>query len=263
MTIMIRVFGSLCRAILGAMLAVSLIPCGKADVLVQPGETIAFLGDSITKQGVGPNGWCGLVIIGLKSLGIEAKQLNAGRGGHTSRDMAGRCEADVIAKKPAWMVLMCGTNDNPAHGLPLEESEKNIATIVEKTQAAGIKVLMATRPMRGGETSENDYNAFIRSYAKGKGLPLADAFGAMKAAQEDYLKKNPSQPANTPYLTIADGTHMNPRGNQVIAECVLAAFGLTPEQIARAKAGWPDPDLVKGISVEEAKKDTIPEKAGP
>jgi len=212
----------------------------RADVLVKSGDKIVFLGDSITHQGGGVTGWCSLVISGLKTAGVTAEQINAGRGGNTSRQMAERFEADVIAKKPAWMTLMCGTNDNPNHGLSPEESQKNITTIVEKTKAAGIKVLMITRPMRGGDPTENAYNEFIRKYAKENNVPLADVFAAMKSALADYKAKNPSlSPKSPPLLTIADGTHMNLRGNQVIAECVLQALGLTPQQIAKAKAAWP------------------------
>lgn len=243
-----------------SFLILGLTPVGRAEVLVNSGDSIAFLGDSITKQGSGSAGWCDLVISSLKSNGIDVTQINAGRGGHTTRDMVGRFQADVIAKKPVWMILMCGTNDNPSRGLSLEESQNNIKTIVEKTQGAGIKVILATRPMRGGDPTENTYNAFIRSFAREKGIPLAEVFGAMKDAQEAYLKKNPALPANTPYLTIADGTHMNPRGNQVIAESVLVVLGLSSEQIARAKQDWPNPDEVKGLSVDEAKKDTVPQK---
>jgi lysophospholipase L1-like esterase len=245
---------------LGSLLFLLSLLSAPAEILIHSGDSIAFLGDSITKQGAGSSGWCGLVISSLQSAGIDATQINAGKGGHTSRDMAGRFEADIIAKKPTWMILMCGTNDNPGHGLPLEESGKNIRTIVEKTQAAGIKVLLATRPMRGGDTKENAYNAFIRDFAREKEIPLADVFAAMKLAQESYLKQNPALPATFTYLTIADGTHMNPRGNQVIAERVLLALGLSPEQIAKAKESWPNPDAVKSIGAEEAQKDTIPER---
>jgi len=172
--------------------------------------------------------------------------------------MLARYEADVIAKKPDWMILMCGTNDNPKRGLSFEESQKNITTIVEKTQAAGIRVLIATRPMRGGETQENAYNEFLRTLAKDKHLPVAEVFGSMASAQSEYLAQNPTLPKKTPYLTIADGTHMNPLGNQVIAESVLTALGLTPDQIATAKKTWPTPDKVEALSVEEAKKDAVP-----
>ncbi len=211
-----------------------------ADVLVKSGDKIVFLGDSITRQGDGSEGWCGLAVSSLKAVGIEAEPVNAGRGGNTSRDMAARFENDVISKKPAWMTLMCGTNDNPNHGLSLEESKENIRTIVEKTQAAGIKVLILTMPVRGGNLNENAYNEFIRELAKEKGIPIADVFAEMKKTLVKYKVKHPDLPPKSPpLLTIADGTHMNPMGNQVIAECVLAAFGLSPEQLSKVKASWP------------------------
>lgn len=220
--------------------ALCLISEASADVLVKSGDKIVFLGDSITRQGSGSAGWCGLAVSSLKAIGIEADPVNAGRGGNTSRDMAARFENDVISKKPAWMTLMCGTNDNPNHGLPLEESKNNIRTIVEKTQASGIKVLILTMPVRGGNLNENAYNEFIRALAKEKGIPIADVFAEMKKTLMEYKAEHPDLPPKSPpLLTIADGTHMNPRGNQVIAECVLAAFGLSPEQISKVKAGWP------------------------
>jgi lysophospholipase L1-like esterase len=242
----------------GGLLALLPFQPAGADVQIHSGDTIAFLGDSITKQGSISTGWCGLVVSGLEKIGVDATPINAGKGGHTSRDMVKRYESDVIARKPSWMILMCGTNDNPNHGLSLEESEKNVHAMVEKARASGIKVLVATRPMRSADTSENPYNAFLRACALKQGVLLADVFAAMKTAQEVFRKEHPDSPPNTPYLTIADGTHMNPRGNQVIAECILSALGLTPEQIASVKADWPDPDHVQGLSLEEAAKDAAP-----
>jgi len=242
---LIRLF---CVALVG-LLMLSAVSSLRAEILIKSGDTIVFLGDSITRQGKGPGGYCGLVISSLKTAGIDATQINAGVGGNTSRDMAGRFEKDVIAKKPTWMTLLCGTNDNPNHGLPLEESKKNIATIIEKTQAAGIKVLMITMPVRGGVTKESAYNEFIRTYAKEKGIPLADSFALGKKLLEADIAKN-GKPAKgaPPLLTIPDGTHMNALGNQVIAESILSAIGFTPEQVAKAKESWPkgetatDPD---------------------
>ncbi len=211
-----------------------------ADVLVKSGEKIVFLGDSITHQGGGAEGWCTLVVSGLKTIGIEVEQVNAGKGGNTSRDMAARVENDVISKKPAWMTLLCGTNDNPNHGLPLDESKKNIKGIVEKAQAAGIKVIILTMPVRGAKFDESDYNEYIRSFAKEKKIPCADVFAEMKKMLMEVKKKNPAlAKSSTPLLAIPDGTHMNPRGNQVIAQCVLTAFGLSPEQISKVKESWP------------------------
>ncbi|CAN5455684.1 hypothetical protein BH10PLA1_BH10PLA1_04620 [soil metagenome] len=239
-----------------SVLTLSFVGSLQAEILVQSGDTIAFLGDSITHQGKAPGGWCGLVIASLKSAGIDATQINAGVGGNTSRDMAERFEKDVIAKKPAWMTLLCGTNDNPGHGLPLEESKKNITQIIETAQAAGIKVLILTMPVRGGVTKESAYNEFIRAFAREKGIPLADVFAAGKKVLEADIAKN-GRPAkgSPPLLTIADGTHMNGLGNQVIAESVLSALGFSPEQIAKAEKNWPKSEPAKDAGpVAEPKK---------
>ncbi len=57
-----------------------------AALLVQSGQTIAFMGDSITQQGTrSPSGYVRLVESGLKANGIEVKVVGAGVGGHKPR----------------------------------------------------------------------------------------------------------------------------------------------------------------------------------
>ncbi|MDD5705278.1 MAG: GDSL-type esterase/lipase family protein, partial [Kiritimatiellae bacterium] len=111
------------------------------------GESIAFLGDSITQQGAAtPAGYVSLVISGLKANGIDAVAIPAGLGGHKSDDMLARLEKDVIGKQPAWMALSCGVNDvaHGAAGIPLDKYRENVTQIVDRTQKAGIKVMIMT-----------------------------------------------------------------------------------------------------------------------
>ena len=54
----------------------------RAEVLIKSGETIAFLGDSITQQGnYRPAGYIHLVIDGLQRSGITVRSIPAGIGG--------------------------------------------------------------------------------------------------------------------------------------------------------------------------------------
>ena len=72
------------------------------DVVIRDGDSIAFLGDSITHQGSDfkPNGYVNLVIEGLKVAGVNARPIPAGVGGNTTVDMLARLDRDVISKKP-------------------------------------------------------------------------------------------------------------------------------------------------------------------
>src|SRR5580700_8164330 len=119
------------------------------EIPVKTGEKIAFMGDSITAGGAGPGGYCRLVISGLEANGIKAVFIGAGVSGHKSNQMLARLDKDVISKKPEWMTLSCGVNDvwHGAKGVPLEDYKKNITEIIDKCQAANIKVVILTSTM--------------------------------------------------------------------------------------------------------------------
>ncbi|MDQ3813731.1 MAG: SGNH/GDSL hydrolase family protein, partial [Armatimonadota bacterium] len=204
------------------------------------GEKIAFLGDSITQQGAGsPSGYVRLVISGLEANGVKAQAIPAGISGHKSNQMLERLDRDVIEKKPDWMTLSCGVNDvwHGAGGVPLDQYKTNITAIVDKAQAAGIKVMILTATMiQEDQSNENNqklvaYNDFLRALAVEKKCLLADLNADMQAA----LKAAPPHKGN--WLT-SDGVHMNPLGNQMMAEGVLKAFGLNDAQMQKAREAW-------------------------
>jgi len=75
-----------------------------ATPLVKSGETVAFMGDSITEQGANsPGGYVHLVESGLAANRLPVKIIPAGISGHKSNQMRDRLESDVLSKKPAWM----------------------------------------------------------------------------------------------------------------------------------------------------------------
>jgi lysophospholipase L1-like esterase len=215
--------------------------CAAQDVLVKSGEKVAFMGDSITQQGAGPGGYVRLVVHGLESNGVKVTPIPVGISGHKSNQMLDRLEKDVIAKKPDWMTLSCGVNDvwHGANGVPLDAYKTNIRTIVEKCEAAKIKVMILTATMIFEDPANEQnkklapYNDFLRELAKEKKLPLADLYADMEAAVKAANKKG------TNVLTT-DGVHMNAAGNQMMAVGVLKAFGLGEAQVAKAKEGWMD-----------------------
>lgn len=224
---------------------VALLPASLTaqDIAIKNGESLAFLGDSITAGGMGsPMGYCRLVLSGLEANGVTVTAIGAGVSGHKSNDMLGRLERDVLSKKPTWMTLSCGVNDvwHGPRGVPLDDYKKNISDIVDRSQAAGIKVMLLTSTMIGEDPANPNnqkltaYNDFLRELAKEKKCLLADLNADMQAA----LKKLESN-GKTNLLT-SDGVHMNPEGNQMMALGVLTGFGLTDGQIAKAKDKWLD-----------------------
>jgi lysophospholipase L1-like esterase len=212
----------------------------EAEIAVKTGEKVAFLGDSITQGGWNdPKGYVRLTVAGLKANGVEIEVIPAGISGHKSNQMLERLERDVLSKKPQWMTLSCGVNDvwHGVKGVPLEEYKKNIREIVDKCAEAKVKVVILTATVIKEQLDNADnqklaaYNDFLRELAKEKQLPLAD----LNAMFQARIKE-----ANTPdnKVLTKDGVHMNDAGNEVMAEGVLRAIGVTDAEFAKVKEAW-------------------------
>jgi len=233
-----------------ALLAAS----ARAEIPVKDGEKIAFLGDSITQGGMGPMGYVSLVIHGLNTAGVTATAIGAGISGHKSNQMLERVDRDVIAKKPDWMTLSCGVNDvwHGAAGVPLDKYKTNITAIVDKAQAAGIKVVILTATMitedAGSPNNRKlaEYNDFLRELAKEKKCLLADLNVDMQAAVVAGSKEKRGN------ILTTDGVHMNAAGNQMMAAGILRTLGLSDEQLAKAKDAWNDIPGGAAVSVRAA-----------
>lgn len=225
----------LVAAFLGSSLAALAAP------LVQSGQTVAFLGDSITQGGAATSGgYVRLVASGLAANGVDIQVVPAGISGHKSNQMLARLEKDVLSKKPDWMTLSCGVNDvwHGERGVSLEDYKTNITAIVDKCRAAGVKVMILTAtqiklPLENAENTKlAAYNAFLRDLAKERGLPLAD-LNADMAAEQAALKA-----AGVKRALTTDGVHMNIYGNLMMARGVLKTFGLDARQLAAAEDAW-------------------------
>ena len=102
------------------------------EIQVKDGQTVGFLGDSITAAGARPGGYCNLLIQALKAEGITAKPIYKGIGGHKSNQMLKRVDKDILQHEPDWMTLSCGVNDvwHGKNGVNLEDYKKNMTAIV-------------------------------------------------------------------------------------------------------------------------------------
>lgn len=250
-----------------SLLLFCLLCCGSAlmagELAIKSGDSVVFLGDSITANSKG-SGYVNLVGSGLKANGVEVKKINAGASGANSADLLKSCDSQIARKpKPALLLLSCGINDAKGYGnaLPVEAFKTNITAIVDKTQAAGIRVLMLTttalechRPADRGmkKTIDNrnaalaPYNDFLRQEAVQTKCLLADINAEFLKALE--------QPAGAGSgLTANDGVHPVLQGNEIMARVVLTSLGFDKDQIAKAEVAW------RGIAESEsATKDSKP-----
>lgn len=209
-----------------------------AGIIIRPGQKVAFLGASITEFGWNqPGGYLRLVVECLAANGVGITPVPAGIGGNTSTDMLARIDRDVIAHKPDWMTVDAGRND-VWHGTgTFDRYMENMTAIVNKAQSAGARVILQTiTPI--GEEQGNEFNAklayyndFVRYLAGQNGCVLAE----LNAMVVEVLKTKPE--TETGHMLTVDGTHMNDRGNRVMAAGLLKAMGLTEGQIAKTIAG--------------------------
>jgi len=152
--------------------------------------------------------------------------------------MLARLDKDVLSQKPDWLLLSCGVNDVWGRGIDLDTFKKNITSIVDQAQAAGIKVMiLPPTPIYEAGISEFSehlvgYVAFMVQLAQERKLPLAN----MNAAWAGYIAAQP--PGSGNHIVTIDGVHPNPDGHLVFARTILQAFGATPAQMDQIEAAW-------------------------
>lgn len=215
---------------------------GKDGILVLEGETIAFLGDSITRLGGQKNGYIDLVLKGLEIAGVKnVGKVPAGCDGQNASDMLGRIGGLVGNPDVKFITISCGVNDiwgyDWGRGVQLEDYCRDVRRMYDKAAAAGVQVIALT-PTLVREEPDNEYNRlldpfadFIRAEAKRRGLPLADC----RKAEIEALKTFP--PDSGKHFTY-DGVHPIWEGNKLIAREILKALGVPAKYMAEIEAAW-------------------------
>ena len=123
------------------LLVTLLIGCAQREIknLDSKGKTIICFGDSITfGYGVVPGEDYPTQLGKLMDIPI----VNSGVDADTSAMALKRLDADVFVKDP-FLVIVEFTGNDFIKKLPMEETKKNIAEIVDRTQARGIMVAIA------------------------------------------------------------------------------------------------------------------------
>lgn len=234
---------------------------------IKDGESIAFLGDSITAGGEQHGGYCRLVMHGLRTKGVHVKGIFAGIPGNKSSDMLLRLDS-ILRRKPDHLFLSVGVNDvwhtdptarigvfkpSPGMGVELEHYKVYVPEILDRCKAAGVKVILSTFTpiMEDPEFRLNKkaigYLDFLRSLARDRKLPIAllnEAFHArikaMKAAKQKEDEKAADKAPRrkkTLFLT-GDGVHPGTKGNHVMALGILKAMGFSDGELENLEKRW-------------------------
>lgn len=197
--------------------------------LIQPGQTLVCLGDSITQN---PVGYCAMIAALIAAAYPERgiRVVNAGISGNKIGDMLARLDRDVLAHKPDWVTVSVGVNDvwhglgpDRNSGTPLPEYRAGLETLVDRLIAAGARIVLLP-PTVIGENPESEgnrllkgYRAALREIAAARGLRVAPTDTDLEAALAASVAQS-GEPGKT--LTT-DGVHLRPPGDAVLAAAVL------------------------------------------
>ncbi len=201
---------------------------------LKDGETIVFLGDSITQQGAGPTGYVTLFRETLEKTRPDSgiKVIGAGIGGHKVPDLESRLDKDVLSHKPNVVVIYIGINDvwhsKNGRGTPADKFEAGLHNLIKRCNDAGARVILSTPSVIGEKhdgSNELDamlteYAAISRKVATETSTTLLDLHGAFN----NYLKEYNIAGQEKGVLTT-DGVHLNEAGNRFVAVRMLEAAG--------------------------------------
>jgi acyl-CoA thioesterase-1 len=170
---------------------------------------ILVLGDSISAAwGINTEeGWVNLLQQRLEQNNYTYRVVNASVSGDTSRTGLNRLDDALKQHKPAIVIIALGGNDG-LRGLPISETENSLSSIIDRSQQAGLSVLLAgvRLPPNYGAYYNSQFAALFQRLASKYNVPL--------------VSKIMDQVADNPDLMQADGTHPTAKGQKQVLENV-------------------------------------------
>jgi acyl-CoA thioesterase-1 len=186
----------------------------EGDAVQQTGKparkNIVFFGNSLTAayQLSPEQGFTAIVQRKIDSLGLPYACVNAGLSGETTADGVHRLEW-VLEQPVDIFVLELGGND-ALRGLPVAESKKNLATMLDLVKAkypdCQLVVAGMLAPPNLGAAYTNAFRDMYPDVAKSKGATLIP-----------FLLEGVG---GDPSLNLPDGIHPNVEGHKIVAETV-------------------------------------------
>lgn len=167
---------------------------------------ILIYGDSLSAAyGLPANqGWGAL--LGQKLAG-RYQVVNASVSGETTSGGLARLDNALRQHQPAMVLLELGAND-ALRGLPLDQAEKNLGTMLQKIRAAGASSLLIGMrlPPNYGPVYTKQFSDMYQRLAKQHNSALMPFLLQGFAEQAEYFQ--------------ADGIHPNAKAQPLIAEQV-------------------------------------------
>lgn len=237
------------------------LPSFAEDFALRDGDTVVFLGDSITAAQS-----YGKTIENYALLRYPSRKvrfINAGQGGDTAAGGLARLEKDVFSQGATVLTVAYGVNDI-GWGLKADAEHRqkyleSIREIVRRCNEKKVRVFICSAAITAMDPDKAEKD-FLQSMCD-EGLAAAKELGAgtidlqrdMRAIQRRLLEANKHlQPKESPHtLHAADGVHLNDLGQLAMAFCILKGLGAPAEvssAVINAKTG--DSGESKGCKID-------------
>ena len=214
-----------------------------AEFAFRDGDTVAFLGDSITAA----RGYTKIVehYTLMRFPDRKVRFVNAGKGGDTASGCLERLESDVFAHGATVVTVALGVNDI-GWGMKATPENKQryldgIRTIIERCRERKVRPIICSAAITA-ETSDKAENGFLQKMTD-EGLALAKSLGAetvdlqrgMREVQRRIETANAKEtdPKKHVRLHVADGVHLTDLGQLAMAFAMLKGLG-APQEVSTA-----------------------------
>jgi lysophospholipase L1-like esterase len=233
----------------------TLLAAADADFALRDGDTVVFLGDSITAART-----YGKIIENYTLLRFPERKIrfvNAGRGGDTAAGGMARLAKDVFPHGPTVLIVAYGVNDI-GWGMKADDAHKKtyldgVRGIVEQCRQRKVRVFLCSAAVTAEDPAKSE-SGFLQKMCD-EGTALARSLGEqsidvqrsmrtiqgrMKAAN-DRRKKDDRAKAT---LHAADGVHLNDVGQLAMAFSILKGLN-APADVSLAHLDARDGRVLK------------------
>lgn len=215
-----------------------------ADFALRDGDTVVFLGDSITAARRYDR-----VIENYTLLRYPQRKVrfhNAGKGGDTMTGALARLQREVFDRKATVLTVAFGMNDI-GWGIMADAEHKaaylnSLRLLITRCQEHQVRVFVCS-PAITNEDPDRAETGFLQqmcdeglALARGLGAETIDILRSMRKVQRHVLALNKGQkdPAKHTKLHVEDGVHLNELGQLAMAVAILKGLG-APADVSSAE----------------------------
>jgi lysophospholipase L1-like esterase len=203
------------------------------SVFFKDGQHILLIGDSITdcgrREGNAPYGYGYVSLLRAFTTArhpdARLTWTNRGVNGDTTRDLAGRWEADALAPRPDWLSVMIGINDvwrafdgHPEDAVPLAEYVETLRDLLRRAvEQTGCRLILVDPYIIEPDRSEPQRAASDKFVTAVAGL--AEEFDALHVPMQRVFDS--ALATTAPQDWAQDRTHPNLAGHALIADAFM------------------------------------------